>query len=102
MLSGNADAKQGCTTACGSVVDLLVHMSRFCVTVRCRPQRAWELLLQRAPAAALAAAATPGDVAGWFALAATPTGAHVRADLLLRAPLPERRRSSSVAGPGEV
>ena len=69
---------------------------------RCRPQRAWDLLLQRAPAAALAAAAAPGAVAGWFTLAATPTGARVRADLLPAVPLPERRRSAAGVGSGEV
>ena len=68
----------------------------------CRPQRAWDLLLQRTPAAALAAAAAPDAVAGWFALAATPTGARVRAELLLAPPLPERRRGSAAVGSGEV
>jgi len=37
-------------------------------------QRAWDLLLLRAPTAALAAAADHHTVAGWIALAATPAG----------------------------
>ncbi len=58
-------------------------------------QRAWELLLRRAPPEALAEAAPADVAAGWFALASTPTGARVPADLLLAVPLPDRHAGAS-------
>ncbi len=58
-------------------------------------QRAWDLLLLRAPTAALAAAADHHTVAGWIALAATPAGCPLPATLLQAVPAPGRRGSST-------